>query len=145
MDYRIAKDKIAGIWRRWSRETSPVLLSYPLLFYNPYSYFIMWGICNPLYPSRLTPNPSSRNAAASKILMIKFFMLIPFLKHLNFSLFTLRSSLEKLFPQLLASLVQSALPVFRRFPPPSSGSDILAWLDGSCTRLATDAWISLVL
>ena len=51
-------------------------------------------ICNPLYPNRLTPNPSSRKAAASKILMIKFFMLIPFLKHLNSSLFTLRSSLN---------------------------------------------------
>ena len=36
----------------------------------------MWGICNPLYPSRLTPNPSSRKAAASKMLMIKIFMLI---------------------------------------------------------------------
>ena len=34
----------------------------------------MWWICNPLYPNRLTPNPSSRNAAASKILMIKFFI-----------------------------------------------------------------------
>ena len=31
-------------------------------------------ICNPLYPNRLTPNPSSRNAAASRILMIKFFI-----------------------------------------------------------------------
>ena len=51
-------------------------------------------ICNPLYPNRLTPNPSSRKAAASKILMTKFFMLIPFLKHLNSSLFTLRSSLN---------------------------------------------------
>ena len=35
--------------------------------------------------------------------------------------------------------------MLRRFPPPSSGSDILAWLDGPCTRLATDARISLVL
>lgn len=34
----------------------------------------MWWICNPLYPNRLTPNPSSRNAAASRILMIKFFI-----------------------------------------------------------------------
>ena len=41
--------------------------------------------------------------------------------------------------------MQSALSVLRRFPPPSSGTDILAWLDGSCTRLATDAWITLVL
>lgn len=41
--------------------------------------------------------------------------------------------------------MQSALSMLRRFPPPSAGSDILAWLDGSCTRLATDARISLVL
>ena len=41
--------------------------------------------------------------------------------------------------------MQSALSMFRRIPPPSAGSDILAWLDGSCTRLATDARISLVL
>ena len=41
--------------------------------------------------------------------------------------------------------MQSALSMLRRFPPPFAGSDILAWLDGSCTRLATDARISLVL
>ena len=41
--------------------------------------------------------------------------------------------------------MQSAFAMFRRFPLPSSSSDILAWLDGSCTRLATDAWITLVL
>lgn len=67
----------------------------------------MWGICNPLYPNRLTPNPSSRNAAASKMLMIKFFMLIPFLKHLNFSLFVLRSSLT--YCQLKQNLQQGTI------------------------------------
>lgn len=41
--------------------------------------------------------------------------------------------------------MQSTFAMLRRFPPPSSGSDILAWLDGPCTRLATDARISLVL
>ena len=40
---------------------------------NRSNLFILW-ICNPLYPNRLTPNPSSRNAAASRILMIKFFI-----------------------------------------------------------------------
>ena len=49
-----------------------------------------------LYPSRLTSHLSSRKAAASKILMIKFFMLIPFLKHLNSSLFTLNFELGTL-------------------------------------------------
>ena len=41
--------------------------------------------------------------------------------------------------------MQSALSMLRRFPPPSSGSNILAWLDGPCTRLATDARIALIL
>ena len=49
------------------------------------------------------------------------------------------------FENFLASLMQSALSMVRRFPPPSASSDVFAWLDGTGARLATDTGVALVL
>lgn len=41
--------------------------------------------------------------------------------------------------------MESTFAMIRIFPPPTSGTDIFAWLYSPCTRLAANAWETLVM